>query len=91
MERLFHKILFLNHIYMLDFAFEPNVMWSATPGDSAKHMKSASLQRHISEYYPPAFDHYSFFSSLNASDRVLGVSWIGTACLKFPQGILLAK
>ena len=68
--------------------FEKTAIWSATPGDSSGHMASDSLQKHVNKDYqfPTAFDHYSFFSSLNTSDRILGISWIGTACLKMPVG-----
>ena len=51
-------------------------------------MAADYVQKHIDKKYqfPPAYDHYSYFSALNTSDRVLGVAWIGTACLKWPQG-----
>ena len=54
-------------------------------------MAADYVQKHIAKKYqfPPAYDHYSYFSALNTSDRVLGVAWIGTACLKWPLGKIL--
>ena len=80
-----------NLLYISDYGFEEGVYWSATQGDSAGHMTSNYVQKHVNKDFriPPAYDHYSFFSSLNTSDRILGVAWIGTACLKFPEGKVL--
>ena len=85
-------------VFVSEYTFEEGAFWSATPGDSAGHLASQSIQKHINKdfQYTPAFDHYSFISAPDqnpetAPDRVLGVSWIGTACLRFPEGMYYAK